>query len=435
MIETDLYALTMAASYFQHGKHEETATFEGFVRKLPANRNFLVFAGLKPLLKMLKEWKLKDEHLVYLKGLPQFENMGEDFWYYLRNLRFTCKIKAMREGTLFFADEPFIQITGPLIQAQLVETLILSVLNYSIAVASKAARIRIAAGDDASLSEFGFRRAAGPDAANLASYAAWVGGFNYTSNVQAAHDYGIPLTGTMAHSYVMTHNTEKEAFKNYHASFEKGTVLIDTYEPIQGVRNAAEEFGKDLIAVRLDSGDKIKLSRDIRYILDYYYNLQQTKIIVSDDMNEYKIQSCRLNEAPIDGYGIGTELVNPGPIGGVYKLVEHKPKGMETQLKAKLSSGKATYPGAKQIYRVQENGSMTENPIYTKDLIVFNHEKHLCPGIKLLEVPDGSVSRFKVKHFELPKKFLSLDEVYTYDVQFSKDLKICMTELMRRNNK
>lgn len=442
-LETDLYQLSMLRAYHEAGKHEEIVTFEGFVRKLPKDRNFLVFAGLGPLVEELQNLRITGQEIAYLKGVELFASASEEFWSYLAEMRFTCEVWAPKEGTVLFEQEPFIRVTGPLAQAQLIETKLLSILNYSTAVASKAARIRLAAGPKKTLAEFGFRRAAGPGAALLASRAAIIGGFDSTSNVAAGMEYGLPISGTMAHSFVMTHDSEEEAFRNYKATYGKGTVLIDTYEVATGVQTAVETFGNDLVAVRLDSGDKVALSRSIRCHLNVE-GLKDTKIVVSDDMNEYKIEMHRLAEAPIDGYGVGTELVNPGPLGGVYKLVEiTTDKCKDPELKAKLAEGKETYPGKKQVLRHNYGSGYAQT---FKDIIVFDFETQLGTPLlfqmmkngKVTENFDSSIDEAKERAYDgimsLPKKYHSLDNQFASDVSFSQKMNDCMTELKRRNS-
>ena len=437
LLDNDLYQLTMIAALFETDQHEKIATFEGFVRKLPKQRNFLVFAGLQVLLDYLaNDFGISQQEMVYLKGLPQFANLSEKFWNYLYNLKFTCDIRAMPEGTVFFENEPFISVTGPLIQVILLETIALSILNYSTAVASKAARVRLAAGPSKSLSEFGFRRAPGPGAAQLASRAAIIGGFNSTSNVTAGFEYGLNVTGTMAHSFIMAHNTEASAFENYAKVFPDNSVaLIDTYEIATGVENALQSMGANLKAVRLDSGDKLCLSRNIRQHLDEK-GRKDVKIIVSDDMNEDKIKFLGMLDAPIDGYGVGTELVNPGPLGGVFKLVQIDGDDGIAIYKAKLSENKATYPGKKQVYRY------LKGELFIGDEIGLlgdstRGEPLLCEVMrKGANIYHEGIDEMKARCYyniaSLHSKHRSIDEVYSANVQFSDNLKIILEQLMER---
>lgn len=429
MTQTDLYTISMSYAFWKAGRHNDVVTYEGFVRHLPAQRNFLVMAGLESLIYRLQAWRIDEMKLLYLKELEQFKDVPNDFWNYLYNLRFNADVRALPEGTVFFQNTPFIQISGPLVVCQLVETLVLSVLNYSIAVASKAARIRLAAGNDIKLSEFGFRRAPGPEAALLATKASFIGGFDNTSNVEAGYEYGIPCGGTIAHSYIMLHETEKKAFESYKEAYGNNvSVLIDTYNVKQGVKNAVDVFGKELKAVRLDSGDKLTLSRQIRQDLDEMGNTE-TKIVVSDDMNEHKIQILRKFKAPIDAFGVGTELVNPGALGGVYKLVE-----ANGVLPSKRSEGKITVAGKKEIFRY-----FTENQTkYEMKMDVIRLKNEPCNDMTatLLRqfLSEGEIygnylynaapeTRLKAILKSLPDKYKEIDNVYVYDVEYSDTIK------------
>lgn len=354
-INTDLYQLTMAAGYYSHNLHEQTASFELYVRRLPSNRNFLIAAGLEQAIEYLKSFQFQAQDIEYLKQLDVFKNLQIDFFEYLANLKFTGDVWALPEGTVFFPYEPIIRITAPLIQAQLIETWLLSMVNYQTSVASKAARIRLAlnkSAQKADFLDFGSRRTHGPQASVLAARAAYIGGAIGTSNVQASQLFKLPVYGTAAHAWTMAFESEPEAFKAYRQVFPgHSSLLVDTYDTIQGVKHAIQS-GPDLKAIRLDSGDFLSLSQQSRELLDQA-GMTKTQIVVSGDMNEYKIQELITQGAPIDHFGIGTELVtsiDAPSLGGVYKLVElQDPDG--PRYCAKLSGSKISYPAIKQVWR------------------------------------------------------------------------------------
>ena len=362
-IDTDLYQLTMAAAYFESGIHYP-ATFELFVRRLPYNRSFLVAAGLEQALHHLLNIRFTEEAIAYLRSQPSFQKVSDAFFDYLRKFRFTGSVHAMPEGTVFFPDEPLLRITAPMIEAQIVETYLLTVVNYQTLVATKAARV-VHAAQGRSVVDFGTRRAHGPQAGVLAARASFIGGCVGTSNVLAGYKLGIPIVGTAAHSFTMTFDTEMESFEKYHQVFPDHTILlIDTYDTIEGAKRATQT-GPKLRGVRLDSGDLMDLSKQVRKILDKA-GLTDVKIVASGDLNEYKIADLLSQGAPIDIFGVGTELVtsrDDPALAGVYKLVEQEKDGI-VSFKLKLSSEKATYPGKKQVYRrTDEHGNYLEDII------------------------------------------------------------------------
>lgn len=352
---TDLYQLTMAAGYFSH-QMDQISTFELYVRRLPQQRNFLVAAGLEQALDYLENLHFEADEIAYLRSLPVFSQVTPEFWDFLASFRFQGDVWALPEGTVFFPYEPIVRITAPLIQAQLVETWLLSQINYQTAVASKAARIWLAChstGREVEFVDFGSRRAHGPEASVLAARAAYIGGAVATANVYAGMHLGLPVRGTAAHSWTMAFATEPEAFAAYHAVFPQNSILlIDTYDTLQGARHATA-LGHALQGVRLDSGDFFSLSCEVRQILDTA-GLKQARIIVSGDMNENKIATLLAAGAPIDLFGVGTELVtsiDAPSLGGVYKLAEQINAQGEVRYGIKLSSGKTSYPGVKQVWR------------------------------------------------------------------------------------
>ena len=361
---TDLYQLTMAAAYHRRGV-ELRGTFELMVRSMPRNRNFLVLAGLDAALESLARLRFDDDQIEYLRSLAPFEAVDPSFFESLRKFRFRGDVWSMEEGSAFFPGEPVLRVTADLIEAQIVETLLLSVINFQTTIASKAVRMRIAAGEDCELAEFGTRRAHGPEAAVNVARAAYLAGFDSTSNVLAGLRFGIPVVGTMAHSFVMSSRSEKEAFAEYQRVFPDHTIfLVDTYDTLEGVRQALS-LGVPFAGVRLDSGDMAELSRGARAILDEG-GREDALIFASGDVDEFLIRSLRSEGAPIDAFGVGTRLATSADapyVGGVYKLVEVLEAG-ESRAAFKASTDKETYPGAKQVIRLESDG------YYGEDLLV-----------------------------------------------------------------
>ncbi|MAF09128.1 nicotinate phosphoribosyltransferase [Candidatus Poribacteria bacterium] len=352
-IVTDLYQLTMAAAYYESGR-TGLASFEMFVRRLPRDRGYLLLAGLEQALHYLETLRFEPEAIDYLRFPPTFASVSDGFFDYLAGFRFTGSVDAIAEGTLVFANEPLVTVTAPIIEAQLIETYLLTTVNYQTLVATKAARVVGAASGRAAV-DFGTRRAHGPQAGVLAARAAYIGGCAGTSNVYAGHALGVPIAGTMAHSFVMAYASEDEAFEAYARAFPRhATVLVDTYDTVAGARTAARMSTRPQ-AVRIDSGNLERGSRDVRDILDAA-GLHDVKIVASSDLNEYIIEELVAAGAPIDGFGVGTELVtsrDDPALSGVYKLVAYE-HGGETVGVAKLSEDKATYPGAKQVFRAAD---------------------------------------------------------------------------------
>jgi nicotinate phosphoribosyltransferase len=346
----DLYELAMADSYYRHGMNDR-ATFALFVRSLPPNRSFLVSAGLDTALAYLETLRFSDEGIRYLAGLRLFSS---EFLDYLRGFRFTGDVRAIPEGEIFFPPEPLLEVSGPRIEAQIVETFLLNTLNFQVMVASKAARAVLAA-RGRGVVDFSPRRDHGADAALKVARAAYLAGCTGTSNVLAGMIYGIPVVGTMAHSYVMSFSDELAAFRAFARDFPTNTVLlIDTYDTLQGAANAItvgremQERGARLRGVRIDSGDLVVQSRAVREALNDA-GFSAVQILLSGDLNEYHIAELLEHGAAVDAFGVGTELgtsADAPSIGGVYKLVED-----EKGYRIKLSTGKATLPGRKQVWR------------------------------------------------------------------------------------
>lgn len=344
---TDLYQLTMAAGYFEAGKTAESATFELFFRRLPRYRNYVVAAGLAQAVDYLLNLKFSDEEIDYLRGLPQFRRVSSGFFDALRQLRFTGDVFAMPEGTPIFANEPFLTVRAPLMEAQIAETYLLATIGFQSLIATKASRIVEVAGGRAVV-DFGARRAHSPEAGVLAGRASYIGGCIGTSNTETGFRYGIPVFGTAAHSWVQSFATETEAFERLQNLLGSATAyLIDTYDTIEGARSAAA-LGQPLWGVRLDSGNLVELSREVRKILDEA-GLKSAKIMATSDLNEYKILEFSAAGAPIDAFGVGTDLATSADsphLGVVYKLVE-----LNGRFTAKFSEDKHTLPGAKQVFR------------------------------------------------------------------------------------
>ncbi|MGO9062872.1 MAG: nicotinate phosphoribosyltransferase [Candidatus Binataceae bacterium] len=347
---TDLYELTMAASYLEHG-FNQPACFSLSVRRLPQRRGYLVAAGLERFFQAVEALRFDDAALAYLDSLQLFK---PDFLDYLSRFRFTGNIRAMPEGTIVFGEEPILEIDAPLIEAQILETLAINQIGVATLIASKAARCYGAAAGRR-LIEFGLRRCQGADAGLVAARSSYLAGFNGSANVLAGKRYGIPIYGTMAHSYVMAHDRERDAFSNFVRSFPKlSTLLVDTYDTVKGVENAAQvalelkPTGVDLLGVRLDSGDLADLSKRVRKALDGH-GLTQTSIFASSDLDEYVIAELVRNKAPIDAFGVGTAMVvsaDAPALDMTYKLVEYAGKP-----RVKTSRNKLSLPGRKQVFR------------------------------------------------------------------------------------
>jgi nicotinate phosphoribosyltransferase len=352
---TDLYELTMAAGFFEAGKANDRATFELFARKLPPNRNFVLCAGLAQAVEYLQSLKFTAEEIDYLRSLPQFARTHRAFFDMLAGLRFTGDLFAMPEGTPIFAGEPFLTLRAPLIEAQIAETYLLSTIGFQSMIATKAARV-VKAAMGRQVVEFGTRRAHSPEAGVLAGRASYIGGCAGTSNAETGLRYGVPVFGTAAHSWVMAFDTERASFEELQRLLGESTVyLIDSYDTLEGARRAAA-LGRPLWGVRLDSGNLVELAPAVRKILDNA-GLTEAKIMATGDLNEHKIHELVAARAPIDMFGVGTELATSADapsLGVVYKLVELESAQSGRRYTFKLSEDKATLPGAKQVFRLPD---------------------------------------------------------------------------------
>lgn len=368
-LRTDLYQLTMTAGYFHRGMVRRHATCEMFVRRLPKRRRYLVAMGIERLLEYLENLRFTEDEIDFLRALPALRDaMTEPFCNFLRDLRFRGDVWTVPEGTVVFANEPLVRISAPIVEAQLVETFLLSAINHATMIASKAARV-VHAAENASVMEFGTRRTH-PDAAVTAARSAYAAGFVGTSNVHAGKVFGIPVLGTAAHIWTMAHPSEEEAFANYVETFPNAAILlIDTYDTIRGAERAARIARDKLKGVRLDSGDLLALSKAVRAILDAE-GCKSAKIVASGDLNEYKIAALRRAGAPIDLYGVGTDLVaslDSPALGGVYKLVEIEQDGKLLPI-CKFSENKATFPGPHQVFRcLDSDGKLAKDIIALAD--------------------------------------------------------------------
>lgn len=348
---TDFYELTMSAGYWS-ADHNRRATFEAFVRVLPENRQYLIAAGLEQAVHYLLNLHFTAEQIRYLRGLDAFKHVETGFWDYLGRFRFGGDLWAVAEGTIIFAGEPVVRVQGSLIECQLVETYLLTSLNIQTLVATKASRVCFSARGRPVI-DFGARRAHGPQAGLLAARASYIGGCVATSNVYAAKTLGIRPVGTQAHSWIMSFDSEQAAFEAYAEVFPENTIcLIDTYDTAEGARRAVK-LGRLLKGVRLDSGDLVKLSGQVRRILDEA-GLADVKIVASSDLNEYTIREMLDRQAPIDLFGVGTDMVtskDAPALSIVYKLVEIADSGGDLRVVSKFSAEKATLGGAKQVFR------------------------------------------------------------------------------------
>ncbi len=350
----DLYQLTMAQSYFELGMRE-LAVFELFVRSLPRSRGFLVAAGLARVLEYLEELRFGPDDIEYLATHGTF---SREFLNHLRTFRFSGSVHAMPEGTPFFAQEPILRVTAPILEAQLVESRILNIVHFQTVIASKAARCALVGGDR-QLVDFGLRRAHEADAGLFAARAAYIAGFHATATVEAGQRFGIPLSGTLAHSFIEAHRSEEEAFRNFAATYRgAATLLIDTYDTERGAERVAalaRELKKTasrgrIRAVRIDSGDLARECRTVRHILDSR-DCQEIRIVVSGGLDEYAIEDLVKNAAPVDAFGVGTALdvaADAPALDMAYKLQAYDGKA-----RRKRSPGKATWPGTKQVFRTR----------------------------------------------------------------------------------
>lgn len=370
---TDLYQLTMLQAYVREGFHQR-ATFDLFVRTMPRNRNFLLACGLDDALRYLETVSFPPDVLDYLESQGQF---SERFLRWLQEFRFQGDVFAVPEGTPIFANEPLLEVVAPLPQAQLAESFLLNQVTFQTVLASKAARV-VGAASDRRVVDFGMRRVHGTDAAMKAARAFYIAGLHGTSNVLAAQVYGIPVSGTVAHSYIEAHDDELQAFRAFADLYPDTVLLVDTYDTLEGVRKVvqlAEELGEAfrVSAIRLDSGNLEELAVEARRILDHA-GLQSVRIFASGGLDEAGIEPLVERDVPIDGFGVGTKLgvsIDSPMVDSVYKMVAYGGRG-----RMKLSPGKATWPCRKQVFRQYEDGEPQ------RDVLGLHDES--VPGTPLL---------------------------------------------------
>lgn len=357
-LHTDLYQINMAETYWEDNMHNRKAVFEVYFRKLPFDNGYAVYAGLERIVDYISNFKFSKSDIAYLKEELGYE---EDFLQYLETLKFTGTVRSMKEGELVFNNEPMLRIEAPLAEGQLIETAILNIVNYQTLIATKASRMKQVIGDQSAM-EFGTRRAQEMDAAIWGTRAAFIGGFDATSNVRAGKLFGIPVSGTHAHSMVQAYRDEYTAFHKYAKRHKDCTFLVDTYDTLKsGVPNAikvAKELGDKINfkAIRLDSGDLAYLSKEARKMLDKA-GFKNTKIVASNDLDEYTISHLKHQGAKIDSWGIGTKLItsyDQAALGAVYKLVsiEDDNGNMVDTIKISGNPEKVTTPGLKKVYRI-----------------------------------------------------------------------------------
>jgi nicotinate phosphoribosyltransferase len=438
---TDLYELAMCASYFDNKKFKP-ATFDLFIRRLPENRSYLLFAGLEQALLFLESVKFTEEHLAYL----QKQGFNGQFLDYLRNFKFTGDVWAVPEGTLAFPCEPLIRVTAPIIEAQLVETFLLNTVNLQTVMATKASRV-VSAAKGKSIIEFGLRREHGVDAGMKVARCSYIAGCQGTSNVLAGLKYEIPIFGTMAHSFVMSFEKEIDAFRAFARTFpNKSTLLIDTYDDITGAEKAAvvakelERIGCKLGGVRLDSGDLAGISKKVRALLDKK-GLRYVNIFASGDLDEYRIAELLDKGAEIDAFGVGTRMGTSADkpyVDVIYKLCETMSQSGAFSPIMKLSEGKATLPGRKQVFRFKDKKGH-----FAKDMIALADEKTEGEPLLVKVMENGeltydlpSLGEIRAVASEnlarLPEKYKKLTDAPAYPVELSQALEGLIRKLRRK---
>lgn len=431
---TDLYELTMAACYVGEGVEKRQASFELFARSLPEGFGYLIAMGLAQALEYLEKFRFSQSHIAALQATGIFANAPDRFWSVLAEGSFTGDVWAVPEGTAVFASEPLLRVEAQLWQAQLVETYLLNTLNYQSLIATRAARLRDVAGSQATLLEFGTRRAFSPQGSLWAARAALAAGLDATSNVLAALQLGEKPSGTIAHALVMAlsalQGSEDKAFTAFHRYFPGASLLIDTYDTIAAAQQLAEKVNSgemELAGVRLDSGELVSLSKKVRSLLP------SVSIFASGDLDEWEIARLKAAGAEIDGYGLGTRLVTGSPINGVYKLVEID--GIPVM---KKSSGKVTYPGRKQIFRSFESGKLKadslglawESPLGAQPLLqlFLKQGKRVQPPETLAQIRQ----RTSASVAALPQAVRQLDNSVQVEVEISAKLRELTEETKRR---
>lgn len=459
---TDLYQITMANGYWENGWYDKEAVFHLFFRKHPFQGKYTIACGLEQVMDYLNDIRYDVDDIRYLANIKDRDGkalFGESFLNYLQRFKFECDVDAVPEGTVVFPHTPLIRIKGPLIQVQLIETTLLNLVNFSTLIATKASRIVDAAKGDTVL-EFGLRRAQGPDGAISASRAAYIGGCHATSNVLAGKIYDIPVKGTHAHSWVMGHETELDSFRHYAKAMPGNCIfLVDTYDTIQGVKNAIKvayelkQKGYEMIGVRLDSGDLAALSIEARNLLDEA-GLKDALIVASNDLDEYNIRKLKEKGAKITVWGVGTRLstaYDQPALGGVYKMAALRDKGGEWEYKVKLSEQaiKVSNPGILNTHRyynealpvmdvmVNDEGGESSQSMITWD--GMNHDFGTMEFETLLEpiFKKGKLIYEKPGIHEIRKRTLSQLQLFqhaeTYPVGLERNLHELKLELIKKH--
>jgi len=441
---TDLYELTMCASYFDNKKFEP-ATFDLFIRRLPPSRSYFLFAGLEQVLLFLEKVRFNQEHIDFLKK----QGFKDDFLGYLMDFKFTGGVWSVPEGTIAFPNEPLIRVTAPVIEAQLIETFILNTVNLQTTIATKASRV-VSVARGRPIIEFGLRREHGTDAGMKVARCSYLAGCSGTSNVLAGMEYGIPIFGTMAHSFVMLFEKEIDSFRAFTKTFsDEPTLLIDTFDDIKGAEKAAtvarelEEKGFKLGGVRLDSGDLVELSKKVRELLDQK-GLKYVRIFASGDLDEYRVQELLEKGAKIDAFGVGTKMGTSEDrpyVDIIYKLSEKMDEKGELSPIMKLSKGKTTLPGRKQVFRL-----VGGRGYFVKDVIALENEKINGEPLLVKVMENGKIvydlpsleeirKRALDSLSKLPDKYKKLKGAPLYPVELSAGLKSLMKGLTRKLRK
>ncbi|MBP3041114.1 nicotinate phosphoribosyltransferase [Bacillaceae bacterium Marseille-Q3522] len=358
ILHTDLYQINMMETYWEDGIHNRKAVFEVYFRNMPFDNGYAIFAGVERIIEYIKSFRFTDSDIEYLRNEVHYD---EEFLAYLKDLRFTGTIRSMQEGELVFGNEPLVRVEAPIVQAQLVETAILNIVNFQTLIATKASRIMQVVGENEPVMEFGSRRAQELDAAIWGTRAAYIGGFSATANVRAGKMFGIPVSGTHAHSLIQAYRDEYTAFHKYARRHKDCVFLVDTYDTLKSgvptaIKVAKELKGKiNFVGIRLDSGDLAYLSKKARKMLDDA-GFPDAKIVASNDLDEYTIMNLKSQGAKIDMWGIGTKLItgyDQPALGAVYKLVSIEENGKMTDtIKISANPEKVSTPGLKKVYRI-----------------------------------------------------------------------------------
>jgi len=432
----DLYELTMMQAYHREGMHGQAA-FDVFFRKMPEHRNFLLVCGLDDVLHYLETFSFDNEAIEYLRSLDKFD---DDFLNWLRDFRFEGDVHAVPEGTVVFAGEPVLEVVAPIPQAQVIETFVLNQITFQTVLASKAARV-VEAARDRAVVDFGLRRMHGTDAGMKAARAQYIAGVNATSNVLAGQKYNIPVSGTMAHSYIEAHDDESAAFRSFASVYPETVLLVDTYDTLAGVQRVielAQELGDGLqvSAIRLDSGDLVKLSKQARRMLDDA-GLRTVSIFASGGLDEYVIADLVKQGAPIEGFGVGSKMgvSDDAPtIDSVYKIAQYAGED-----RMKLSAEKSTLPGRKQVFRMHSGSSDMHDVIAGHDAQLHGRPllRQVMRGGRRLDTANEDLQTIRQRAEQeiaaLPDRLRSLTPADPpYDVRISKAMQQRRDELRRK---